>query len=108
MATNFDLDMQEVFLANSISSETKEWAKQSVSITAQSTSMDLSFACQNTLGELVDNVFLGQITFGIPGGVISKDFLIQTTSVPELSTFAIFFTTGFDLFFIRRRKPINS
>jgi hypothetical protein len=108
MATNFDLDMQEVFSANCISSETKEWAKQSVSITAQSTSMDLSFACQNTLGELVDNVFLGQITFGIPGGVISKDFLIQTTSVPELSTFAIFFTTGFGLFFIRRRKPINS
>jgi hypothetical protein len=111
MATNFDLDMQEVFSANCISSETKEWAKQSVSITAQSTSMDLSFASfgsQNTLGGLVDNVFLEQTTFGIPGGGVGKDFLTQPTSVPEPSTFALFFTAGFGLFVIRRRKPINS
>ena len=103
-AINFDSNMQEIFTANSISSETKEWVRQSVSITAQSTSMDLSFASfgsQNTLGGLVDNVFLQQTTFG-------KNFFIRTTSVPEPSTFAMFFTAGFSLLVISRRKPIKS
>jgi hypothetical protein len=92
-AIDFDFSMQAAFTAESIRSLTPNWAVQSVSFTAKSTSMDLSFASfgrQNTLGGLVDNVSLTQMT-----------------SVPEPSTFALFLAAAFGLLLTRRRKQIN-
>ncbi|MFT6249858.1 MAG: hypothetical protein ACJAZQ_003083 [Cognaticolwellia sp.] len=93
-AIDFDFNMQAVLTADSTKSLTIDWTLESVSLIAQSTSMDLSFSAfgrQNTLGGLVDNISLE-----------------QTTSVPEPSTIAMFFAAGFGMLFIRRRHRINS
>ena len=93
-AIAFDLNMQAAFTADGISSITKDWTVKSVSLVAQSTSMDLSFAAfgqQNTLGGLLDNVSLE-----------------QTTTVPEPSSLAMFFTAGLGMLFFRRRNQIMS
>jgi hypothetical protein len=93
-AIDFDLNMQAAFTADGISSITKDWTVKSVSLVAQSTSMDLSFAAfgkQNTLGGLLDNVSLE-----------------QTTTVPEPSSLAMFFTAGLGMLLFRRRNQIMS
>ncbi|WP_299072255.1 DUF642 domain-containing protein [uncultured Paraglaciecola sp.] len=89
-AVEFDWDMTAVYIADSTTKETKNWALQTVSFTALATSMDLSFASvgkQNTLGGLIDNVSL-----------------VQATSVPEPSTLGVFFAAAFGLFSMRRAK----
>jgi len=92
-STAFDLNMPTAFTADSTRSLTPDWALQSVSLTAQSSTMDLSFASfgrQNTLGGLVDNISL-----------------VQTTEVSEPSTIAMFFAAGFGMLFMRGRKQIK-
>lgn len=81
--------MTAALIANSTRNLTPNWALQSVSFTAQAQSMNLSFASfgtQNTLGGLVDNVSLEQVT-----------------SVPEPSMF-ILFLIAITLLFVRQRK----
>lgn len=73
---SFNNSMDEVFSVNSTRNLTPTWQKQSVSFVADATSMKVSFASfgnQNTLGGLIDNVSLNNIT-----------------KVPEPTTFALF------------------
>ena len=73
--TDFDFNMQTSFIADSTRKKSPNWLLHSVVLTAQSKSMDLSFGSfgrQNTLGGLIDNVSLKQVT-----------------SVPEPSTFVL-------------------
>ncbi|NMP29944.1 DUF642 domain-containing protein [Thalassotalea sp. M1531] len=63
--TAFDASMEAMYIADATRRETPNWQKQSVVFTATASSMELSFASvgkQNTLGGLVDNVSLNQIT----------------------------------------------
>jgi len=91
-AVDFNFDMQAVLVSNSTRRLTPNWTLQSVSFTAQAQSMDLSFASfgrQNTLGGLIDNVSLEQVT-----------------SVPEPSTFIIFLTAITFLVMRQKKKMI--
>ncbi len=91
-AVDFSLSMDAVLVADSTRRLTKNWALQSVSFTAQAQSMNLSFAAfgkQNSLGGLIDNVSLEQVT-----------------AVPEPSMF-ILFLTAITLLFVRQRKQVQ-
>lgn len=71
----FDASMDAKHLADGVRHDMPNWQKQTVSFTATSTSMDLSFASvgtQNTLGGLIDNVSLSHVA-----------------TVPEPSMFAL-------------------
>ncbi len=88
-SVDFSLDMDAVLVADSTRRLTRNWALQSVSFTAQAQSMNLSFAAfgkQNSLGGLIDNVSLEQVT-----------------AVPEPSMFLLFLT-AITLLFVRQRK----
>ena len=64
-AIDFNFDMKAVLVADSTRRLTPHWTLQSVLFTAQAQSMSLSFASfgkQNTLGGLIDNVSLQQVT----------------------------------------------
>ena len=79
-ATDFDLDMTADFAINGSSKKNKDWTVQSILLTAQSETMDLSFGAfgkQNGLGGLLDNVSLVQVSNG------------PTTDIPEPSVFAL-------------------
>jgi hypothetical protein len=91
-AVDFDLGMEAVLKSDSTRKLTPNWLLQSVSFKATNESMNLSFASfgtQNTLGGLVDNVSLEQVT-----------------AVPEPSMFVIFLT-AITLIFVRQRKLAN-
>ena len=91
-AVNFNLDMKTVLVADSTRQNTPNWIKKSVSFTAKTQSMNLSFASfgkQNTLGGLIDNVSLEQI------------------KVPE-PPMALLFFTAISILFINRYKKNNS
>jgi len=86
-ATDFNLNMQTSFVSDSTRRATPNWISQSVVLTAQAESMVLSFGSfgnSNTLGGLIDNVSLNQVS-----------------AVPEPSTFAL---ALLGLIAIRRRK----
>ncbi len=91
-ALDFEVDMQASFIADGTRRTIPDWIKQSVVLTAQSESMSLSFGSfgrQNTLGGLIDNVSLTQVT-----------------SVPEPSTM-ILFMLSFGFFVLRPRKQLE-
>ncbi|OUR61079.1 hypothetical protein A9Q74_11190 [Colwellia sp. 39_35_sub15_T18] len=91
-ATTFDLDMQAVLASDSRRRLTPNWVLQSVSFTAQAQSMNLSFAAfgrQNSLGGLIDNVSLEQVT-----------------TVPEPSMF-IFFIMAVAALVMRQQKKVH-
>ena len=90
-AVDFDLGMEAVLKSDSTRRLTPNWILQSVSFQAKKESMNLSFASigrQNTLGGLVDNVSLEQVT-----------------AVPEPSMFVIFLT-AITLIFVRQQKRV--
>jgi hypothetical protein len=93
-AVDFDLGLQVDFSTDSTSSLTPNWALQTVTFTAQATSMDLSFGAfgkQNTLGGLIDNVSLTQQSSQ------------PVTSVPEPSMLMLFIL-GLGFIVARQRK----
>ncbi len=96
-AVKFDINMEEYFSINSTSKKQPDWAVQSIVLTAQSETMDLSFGAfgkQNTLGGLLDNISLVQMNSG------------PTNNVPEPSTLALS-VLGFGLLVRRRYKIAN-
>lgn len=91
-ATTFDFDMQAVLTSDSTRGLTPNWILQSVSFTAQAQSMNLSFAAfgrQNSLGGLIDNVSLEQVT-----------------AVPEPSMF-VFFIMAVAALVMRQQKKVH-
>ena len=63
---DFDFSQDAVHVANDIRRNTPDWQQHTVSFTATATSMNLSFAAygkRNTLGGLIDNVSLNQVSF---------------------------------------------
>ena len=96
-AIDFNFDMKAVLVADSIRSLTPNWTLQTVSFTAQAQSMSLSFGAfgrQNTLGGLIDNVSLAQVSSA------------KITTVPEPST-VIIFLSAIALFFMRQNKKAS-
>ena len=86
---DFNNSMEAVLISDSTRRLSPNWALQSVLITAQTESMNLSFGSfgkQNTLGGLIDNVSLKQVA-----------------TVPE-PPMAILFLTAIILLIIRQRK----
>ena len=95
-AIDFNLAMTADFAINSISKKNKGWTVQSILLTAQSETMDLSFGAfgkQNGLGGLLDNVSLIQVSDG------------PTTDIPEPSVFAL---SMFGLALLVRRQHKKS
>ncbi|PCI55841.1 MAG: hypothetical protein COB45_05860 [Gammaproteobacteria bacterium] len=79
-AIDFDLNMDANFAINGRRKQNPNWAIQSIVLTAQAETMNLSFGAfgkQNSLGGLLDNVSLVQISDG------------PVVDVPEPSTFAL-------------------
>ncbi len=96
-ALNFDINMEADFSVNSTTKKQADWAVQSIVLIAQSETMDLSFGAfgaQNTLGGLLDNVSLVQMTNG------------PINDVPEPSAFALSVLV-FGLLMRRRYKAAN-
>jgi hypothetical protein len=91
-AIDFSVDFNATLATDSTRRLTPNWALQSVSLTAQAQSMNLSFSAfgtQNSLGGLIDNVSLERVT-----------------DVPEPSMF-ILFLTAITLLFVRQRKQVK-
>jgi len=79
-ATDFNINMEADLAINSRSKKQPDWAVKSIVLTAQSETMDLSFGAfgkQNSLGGLLDNVSLVQISNG------------PTNDIPEPSVLAL-------------------
>jgi hypothetical protein len=79
-ATNFNLNMNADLAVDGTSKKNPNWAIQSIVLTAQSETMDLSFGAfgkQNSLGGLLDNVSLIQVSAG------------PVADIPEPSVFAL-------------------
>ncbi|PKG81060.1 hypothetical protein CXF85_20070 [Colwellia sp. 75C3] len=79
-ATDFNLNMNADLAVDGRSKKHPSWATQSIVLTAQSETMDLSFGAfgkQNSLGGLLDNVSLVQVSDG------------PVTDIPEPSIFAL-------------------
>lgn len=96
-ALDFDVNMLADFSTDSTRSLTPNWSLQSTTFTAQAQSMDLSFGSygkQNTLGGLIDNVSLRQVS------------LKPATAVPEPSMLVLF-AIGLGLLVARQRKWIH-
>jgi hypothetical protein len=88
-AIDFELDMKTDFVVDGTRNSTPSWALQSVLFTAKAQTMNLSFASfgkQNTLGGLIDNVSLNQVT-----------------TVPEPSTLLMFFA-AITFLFVRKQS----
>jgi hypothetical protein len=88
-AIDFNFSMAAVLVSDSTRQLTPNWALQTVAFTAQAHSMNLSFASfgrQNTLGGLIDNVSLAQVS-----------------AVPEPPTFIILLT-AIALLFVRQYR----
>jgi hypothetical protein len=91
---DFDLDTEAEFAINSKNNQQPNWAVQSIILTAKSDKMDLSFGAfgkQNSLGGLLDNVSLIQISSG------------DTTDIPEPSVLVLSLF-GFALLVRRQHK----
>jgi len=124
-AVDFNSGMDPVLVADSTRRLTPSWDLQSVSFLAETDSMDLTFAAfgaQNSLGGLIDNVSLEQLTL-LPATTsptsllpesISPTTLLpvtyipvtasQTTSVPEPSMLILFLTAIILMFFSQRKQ----
>jgi hypothetical protein len=79
-ATDFNLNMNADLAVDGINKQTPNWAIQSIVLTAQSETMDLSFGAfgkQNSLGGLLDNVSLIQVSAA------------PVADIPEPSVFAL-------------------
>ena len=97
-AVDFNFDMKAVLVADSTRRQTPNWALKTVSFTAQAQSMDLSFGAfgkQNTLGGLIDNVSLKQVSTA------------KVTAVPEPSTYMIFLT-ALAFLLVRPNKKVRA
>jgi hypothetical protein len=93
-AIDFNMNMNVDFIADGRTSQNSRWAVKSVILTAQATTMDLSFGAfgrQNTYGGLLDNISLVQVN-----NVTSAD-------IPEPSMFALSMF-GFALLACRQLK----
>jgi len=93
-ATDFNLNMNANLAVNNRSNQQPDWATQSILLTAESETMDLSFGAfgkQNSLGGLLDNVSLIQVSNG------------TKTDIPEPSVFALSLF-GFALLVRRQHK----
>jgi hypothetical protein len=93
-AIDFNIKMDADFAVNSRSKKQPDWAVQSIVLTAQSETMDLSFGAfgkKNSLGGLLDNVSLVQVSNG------------TATDIPEPSVFALSML-GFALLVRRQHK----
>lgn len=78
--TDFSLNMNTNLAIDGINKQTPDWVVKSIVLTAQSEKMDLSFGAfgkQNSLGGLLDNVSLIQVSTG------------SVTDIPEPSVFAL-------------------
>lgn len=96
-ALNFDTSMDAVFSVDLTRSQSRTWQKQTVLLTASSTSMSLGFGAfgtQNTLGGLIDNVSM--VHFGGNDQVTAK--------VTEPSTLLILIGGLLAAFGIRRKN----
>jgi len=96
-ATEFDLNMDADLVIDGRSKKYKNWAVQSIILTAQSEIMNLSFGAfgkQNSYGGLIDNVSLVQVNKS------------PATDIPEPSVFALSMF-GFALL-VRRQHKINT
>ncbi|KGJ91453.1 hypothetical protein [Colwellia psychrerythraea] len=79
-STDFNKNMTADFAINARSKQSPNWSVQSVLLTAQSETMDLSFGAfgkQNSLGGLLDNVSLVKVNNG------------PVAEIPEPSVFAL-------------------
>jgi len=89
-ATNYNFDMNADFKINGKKKNNPKWAVQSIMLTAQSDTMDLSFGAfgkQNSLGGLIDNVSLVQVSAGLVASVPEPPMLLLSL----LGFFAIIF-----------------
>ena len=94
---NFDTSMDAVFSVDLTRTQSRTWQKQTVLLTASSTSMSLGFGAfgtQNTLGGLIDNVSM--VHFGGNDQVTAK--------VTEPSTLLILIGGLLAAFCIRRKN----
>jgi len=90
-AIDFNFGLDKVLVSDGTRRLTPNWARQSVLVTAQAKSMNLSFSSfgrQNGKGGLIDNVSLAQVT-----------------AVPEPSMF-ILFLTAITFMVWRKRKQL--
>ncbi|PKI14826.1 hypothetical protein [Colwellia sp. 12G3] len=95
--TDFNLNMNADFAVDGRSTQTPNWTVQSIFLTAQSDTMDLSFGAfgkQNSLGGLLDNISLVQISDG------------PVAEIPEPSVFVLSLL-GFAAL-VRRQQNIKS
>lgn len=93
-AIDFNLNMTADLAVNGKSKKSPDWAIKSIKLIAQAETMDLSFGAfgkQNTLGGLLDNVSLVQVSNN------------NATNIPEPSTFALSLL-GFAVLVRRQQK----
>jgi hypothetical protein len=92
LTQDFDINSDAIFSIDNTRNEQKKWQVQSVILTAEENTMNLSFGAfgiENTLGGLIDYISLVKISDA------------RTTSVPEPSILLIILLP---LFFLLRRK----
>ncbi|MBU2893191.1 hypothetical protein KO495_07600 [Colwellia sp. D2M02] len=92
--TSFDQNMAAKFIVNGTKNITPSWVKQSVVLTAQAETMDISFGAfgmKNSFGGLIDNVSLVQVSNA------------KVSDIPEPSIFALSLL-GFGLLVRRHTK----
>lgn len=78
-ATDFNFDMSADYAIDGQKNHSPKWSVQSIILTAQSDTMDLSFAAfgrQNSLGGLIDNVSLVQVSAGLVANVPEPSMLV--------------------------------
>jgi len=78
-ATDFNFDMNADYAVDGQRMDNPTWSVQSIILTAQSDTMDLSFGAfgkQNSLGGLIDNVSLVQVSAGLVAKVPEPSMLV--------------------------------
>jgi hypothetical protein len=78
-ATDFNFDMNADYAIDGQKKDSPKWSVQSIVLTAQSDTMDLSFGAfgkQNSLGGLIDKVSLVQVSAGLVANVPEPSMLV--------------------------------
>jgi len=107
-AVDFNISMDAILSVNDTKKNTKKWSSKSIILTAQSTSMDLSFGAfgkQNTRGGLIDNISLTHLSSNKGPENITQQNVSNpaVTSVPEPSVLVLF-GAGLVMLIMHRRK----